>query len=152
VSRLHIKERRGVMAEISFIVYGEPKAQGRPRFKRRGNSVQTYDDPKSNEYKDTVYSVAVQNKPPELLQGPLSVVIVCLRSMTAAILKSARKTTLAEAGKIFPLTKPDVDNYAKGVKDALKGVIWRDDSQVVELTVIKRYSETPRVEITVREL
>jgi Holliday junction resolvase RusA-like endonuclease len=139
-----------ILAEISFIVYGEPVAQGRPRFARRGNFVKTYDPQKSAEYKDTVYSVAIQNRPPELLQGALAVTIGCYRSIPASF--SKRRTELAEAGEILPLTKPDVDNYAKGIKDALKGVIWRDDSQVVKLTVTKRYSKTPRVEVTVREL
>jgi Holliday junction resolvase RusA-like endonuclease len=35
------------------------------------------------------------------------------------------------------------------VKDALNSVIWKDDSQVVDLVVSKWYSETPRVEVTI---
>lgn len=41
------------------------------------------------------------------------------------------------------ITKPDVDNYVKGVKNALKSVIWKDDSQVVDLHVS---------EITIQEI
>lgn len=138
------------MQEINLIVYGEPKAQGRPRFARRGNFVSAYDDPKSAEYKDTVYSVAVENRPPEPLQSALSVKITCFRSIPAAF--SKRRQELAEAGEMYPITKPDIDNYVKGIKDALKGVMWRDDSQVVNLTAYKRYSKTPRVEISIREV
>jgi Holliday junction resolvase RusA-like endonuclease len=45
-----------------------------------------------------------------------------------------------------------VDNYLKGVKDALKGVIWKDDSQVVEVFARKRYSARPRIEVKIKEL
>ncbi|GIO33667.1 hypothetical protein J2TS6_48080 [Paenibacillus albilobatus] len=65
---------------------------------------------------------------------------------------SKRKATAAEAGELRPTTKPDVDNYLKGVKDALKGVIWKDDSQVVEVFVQKRYSSRPRIEVKIKDL
>jgi Holliday junction resolvase RusA-like endonuclease len=135
---------------ISFIVYGEPTAQGRPRFARRGNFVTTYDPKKSKEYKDTVYSVAMQHRPPQPLLGALSVSIMCYRSIPKSF--SKKKAEMAESGELLPVTKPDVDNYAKGIKDALKGVIWQDDSQVTFLSVSKRYSISPRVEISIREV
>jgi Holliday junction resolvase RusA-like endonuclease len=131
-------------------VYGEPKAQGRPRFARRGNFVTTYDPKDSKEYKDTVYSVALQHRPSQPLTGAVSVGIMCFRSIPKSF--SRKKTEMAENGEILPTTKPDVDNYAKGIKDALKGVIWQDDSQVTFLSVSKRYSVTPRVEIAIMEV
>ena len=51
--------------------------------------------------------------------------------------------------------KPDCDNLAKAVLDALNGVLWQDDSQVVELSVSKWYAagdESPRTTIDVEEL
>ena len=53
----------------------------------------------------------------------------------------------------FPITRPDVDNYAKLVLDAA-AILWRDDAQVVDLTVRKRYAvhDKPRWEITVVDL
>ena len=43
-------------------------------------------------------------------------------------------------GKLLPTKKPDVDNVAKSVLDALNGVAWLDDSQVVRLEISKSYS------------
>lgn len=62
------------------------------------------------------------------------------------------KRVLAIEGKLRPITKPDVDNYVKGIKDGLSGIIWQDDKQVVSMTVRKWYSEEPRAEITVKEV
>jgi Holliday junction resolvase RusA-like endonuclease len=53
------------------------------------------------------------------------------------------------------LTKPDLDKLTRGVGDALTGVAWRDDSQVVELITLKRYAAVdapPSVEVWVDAL
>jgi Holliday junction resolvase RusA-like endonuclease len=81
------------------------------------------------------------------LQGPLCVKIRAFMQTPQAIAKHKSKGPAAEMGDLRPLTKPDVDNFAK-VIDALNGIVWRDDSQVVELTVSKFYSSRPRLELT----
>jgi Holliday junction resolvase RusA-like endonuclease len=40
-----------------------------------------------------------------------------------------------------PTTRPDIDNYAKLVLDALNGFVWADDSQVVKIEAVKRYAK-----------
>lgn len=46
--------------------------------------------------------------------------------------------------------KPDLDNLAKNIKDALTGSLYKDDSQVFEAHLEKRYcgQEEPHVNIT----
>ena len=44
--------------------------------------------------------------------------------------------------------KPDTDNLSK-IKDALNNVAWKDDSQVYDERIIKHYSRTPRMEVTI---
>lgn len=61
------------------------------------------------------------------LKGPLLVAI------TVAV-KQPKKTTLE-----YP--KPDVDNYAKAILDALNGWLWEDDTQVVGLVIAKEWAE-----------
>ena len=63
----------------------------------------------------------------------------------------ARKNAMME-GKILPDKKPDIDNIAKAVLDALNGVAYRDDTQVVELQMRKKYSDRPRLEICIEKL
>lgn len=54
---------------------------------------------------------------------------------------------LAKKTPSFHVKKPDVDNLAYLVTNALKGILYEDDSQVYELTLSKRYSKTPGIDI-----
>ena len=54
--------------------------------------------------------------------------------------------------KIWPAKKPDSDNIAKVVLDALNGIAYHDDTQVISLTVTKAYSEEAHLSITLRTL
>lgn len=57
------------------------------------------------------------------------------------------------AGAIPHTAKPDRDNLEKSLMDALKGLAWRDDSQVFDGPVSKWYAEKdglPRVEVEIR--
>lgn len=87
----------------------------------------------------------------EQLQGAIGVSIRAFMPMPQAMAKSKAKSAAALAGTIRPLTKPDVDNFAK-VIDALNGIVWRDDNQVVDLAVSKFYSDRPRLELSAMEV
>lgn len=56
---------------------------------------------------------------------------------------------MKEKGKYRPVTRPDVDNYAKGVLDALSGIVYTDDNIIVDLHVSKHYSDEPRIEFEI---
>lgn len=49
----------------------------------------------------------------------------------------------------YAIKKPDFDKLVRTVCDALSGVIYHDDSQIVESVICKRYDDSPGVEITV---
>jgi Holliday junction resolvase RusA-like endonuclease len=132
---------------IEFTVYGEPVAQGRPRFTTINGHVKAYDPAKSRDYKQYVKLVASDHKPEKLLEGAIALHLNIYRSIPKSFSKKKQKQ--AEDGELRPTTKPDVDNFLKAIKDAMKGIIWRDDSQVVSVIVNKWYSENPRVEITI---
>jgi Holliday junction resolvase RusA-like endonuclease len=132
---------------IQFTVYGEPVAQGRPRATNVNGHIRMYDPKKSRDFKEYVKLAASEHRPEKLFEGPISLVIKVYKPTLKSF--SKKKKAAAEAGQLRPTSKPDVDNYAKSIKDALKNVIWKDDSQVVDLHISKWYSETPRVEITI---
>lgn len=133
---------------IQFTIYGEPVAQGRPRFTTQHGYVRAYDPQKSRDYKHTVRLAALDACPQRLL-GPLVMKVDIYRSIPKSWSKV--KQNHADMGLIKPTLKPDVDNYVKGIKDALNGVCYVDDSQVVVLFISKHYSKQPRVEIVIQE-
>ncbi|CUB08538.1 RusA family crossover junction endodeoxyribonuclease [Bacillus thuringiensis] len=135
---------------IKFTVLGEPVAQGRPRAGIRNGKISMRDPMKSRNFKQYVRLVASQNAPEELLEGPLFLEVKVYKPLLKKF--SKKKRLEAEQGLIRPATKPDVDNYAKGILDGLNSVLWKDDNQVVDLHVSKWYSEKPRIEVTVKEL
>jgi Holliday junction resolvase RusA-like endonuclease len=58
----------------------------------------------------------------------------------------------AIAGEIAPTVKPDFDNLQKNVFDALNGVVYRDDAQIVSSTVEKVYARKSRVHVRVEPM
>jgi Holliday junction resolvase RusA-like endonuclease len=59
---------------------------------------------------------------------------------------------LKPSAPAWPTTRPDVLKLARGVEDALTGIVWRDDSQIVVEHLVKSYGEPARVEVSVYRL
>lgn len=80
--------------------------------------------------------------------GDVEVLIKVFRLVPRSFSKT--KTRLALAGELRPVTKPDVDNYAKAALDGLSRLVYQDDAQIVRLEVEKYYADKPGMSITVR--
>ena len=52
---------------------------------------------------------------------------------------------------ISPIKKPDIDNIAKIILDALNKLAFQDDSQIIKLNIEKAYAEEPKVYIKIEE-
>jgi len=64
----------------------------------------------------------------------------------------SRRDAVRPSSPAFPVTKPDSLKLGRAVEDSLTGVVFRDDSQVVEHRIAKRWGTPPRVEVAVFEL
>lgn len=131
---------------IKFIVPGEPKAQGRPRFARMGNFVRAYDPKVSGDFKSRIAFFAKES-------GVISTDEAVTLQIDVYVKRPKARCRKSDSTIRLPCSKrPDVDNYAKAVMDALTGIAWKDDGQIQELTVRKYYHEiglSPRTEISV---
>jgi Holliday junction resolvase RusA-like endonuclease len=137
-------------AAIYFVVPGQPVGKGRPRASSRGGFVRMYTDAKTLSYEQLIAKQARYAMGHlEVLATPISMRIVALYSIPASW--SKRKKQLALSGDLIP-GKPDLDNVAKAVLDALNGVVYQDDKQVIRLVIEKSYSFEPRVEVYVHEV
>lgn len=139
-----------MMDVIAFTVPGEPVGKGRPRFVRATG--RTYTPEKTANYETLVKWEYDRTAHGRSFEGDSQ---LCMRIIAYfQPPKSAGKKRLAAMldGAERPTKKPDADNILKAVADALNGLAYRDDSQIVYAEVYKRYAELPRVEVTLWRL
>ncbi len=103
------------------------------------------------EYQEQVSDIGSDGLP--LMQGAVSLRIVFLRPRPKGHHGTGRNAgKLKESAPEWPTTKPDTLKLARAVEDALTGVIWQDDSQVVSHHLTKRWGERFSTIITISEL
>lgn len=138
------------LKEANCTIPGKPFAKQRPRASRRGRFTTVYTPKQTVDYENLVkYSYYEQNGH-LLLEGPLEVEIVGTFPTPASA--SKKQTQKMLDGEIMHTKKPDCDNMAKIVLDALNDIAYHDDSQIVDLRIKKQYGENPNVCIKMREL
>lgn len=138
-------------ATVRFTVPGQPQGKGRAKIVKIGGFSRMATPAKTVAYEGLVAHAAQQAMAGcPLLDGPVAIDLVLDCQVPASW--SQRKQRLALAGKVRPTTKPDVDNVVKAIFDGCNGVLWRDDVQVVTLSLRKVYSLTPGVSVLAREV
>lgn len=138
------------MKEVRFVVLGEPKGKGRPRFNTRTGRAFTPD--KTVNYETLVHAeyLAQCNGFRFSDDAMLDLRILAYYSIPKSGSKKMKGLKLANT--IRPTKKPDMDNVVKMIADALNQVAYKDDTQIVDCQCRKFYSERPRVEVTIREI
>lgn len=131
---------------IYLEIPGEPVAKGRPRMTRTGIA---YTPAKTMNYETLIKELFIISKQ-EMLTGELKAEITACFTIPKSA--SIKKRLDMIGGSIRPVKRPDLDNVAKAVLDALNGLAYQDDSQIVSLTVSKFYDLQPRVELTIQEV
>jgi Holliday junction resolvase RusA-like endonuclease len=110
----------------SFVVPGDPRPKERPRFHEREY---TY-TPRETQRAEHTVKVVARSAKVKPIQGPVSIEL-----------------------RFFRATKRrcDWDNLAKLVCDALNGIAWKDDSQIVDARIVKGHDAgSPRTEVVVQ--
>ena len=139
--------------DYKLIVYGDPKAQGRPRTTAKGRFATVYEDKKDRQAKATLAVIVQQKAPKELLEGPLRVDINWFFQRPKSHFGTGKNAGILKmSAPVHYTSKPDRDNLDKRVLDALTGVFWQDDAQICQGWIQKRYSDRPRTEIYITRL
>jgi Holliday junction resolvase RusA-like endonuclease len=128
----------------AFTIPGDPKGWARTR----SNNGQYFTAPEMRAYQNNIRWLAKAAGVREI-DGPVSVVVVAHYRIPASATRARRAAMLALDE--MPTKKPDIDNVVKNVLDALNGLAWKDDAQVVRLSVSKVWSDDPRTEIDVEK-
>ncbi len=135
---------------IAFTIPGNPVAKGRAKFARRGNFVTTYTPEKTVRYENLVALAAQQAMGiTPLFETGVELRVIAYMPIPASW--SMKKQRAAALGELTPISKPDLDNVVKAIKDGCNKVAWKDDSQVIDLVAKKRYG-MPRVEVAIRRI
>jgi len=135
---------------ITFKVDGDPVGKQRARYAKRGNFVQTYTPDKTRNYESLIKEAATQAMGSnEILETPVNLYLY----IRAPIPKSLPKKRLEAClnGSEKPIKKPDASNVLKSVEDAMNGVVYKDDSQIVNIHVTKVYSSVSGIDVCVKE-
>lgn len=134
---------------ITFTVFGIPQTKGSakgfalPDKNRPGKyrTIITNDNPKNKSWAQTVSSMAQQYRTEACpFEGPIRLTLIFRMPIPKSIPK--RRPS-------FMTKKPDVDKMVRSIKDALTGVLYEDDKQVVCLEAHKVYSHEPGVIVRV---
>ena len=136
---------------VTFEVPGDPHGKGRPKFARRGNFVQTYTDKKTTSYEDLVRfhaNIAMVDLAP--LESAVAVYIYIKLAVPKSY--SKKRTEACLSGLERPTKKPDWDNVAKSICDAMNGIVYMDDTQIVDAHVTKVYAANAGVDVGVKEI
>jgi Holliday junction resolvase RusA-like endonuclease len=135
---------------ITFKVDANPVGKQRARYVKRGNFVQTYTPEKTRTYETLIKDAAIEAMgASEPLETPVSLYLY----IRAPIPQSYSKKKVADCLNGFekPIKKPDASNVLKSVEDAMNGVVYKDDTQIVNIHVTKVYSSQSGIDVCVKE-
>ena len=129
-----------------LIVHTEPIPKARARTVVRGGRVMSYTPKATAEAEAQIRAEIIRQCPSysTFFDGrpPLSVKMLFVITKPPSVSKK----------RVYPVTRPDIDNYTKLVMDACNGYLWADDAQVCRMVAEKVYGQPPRVEIEVERM
>lgn len=133
---------------FTFSIPGKPCGKQRPKF----GAGRTYTPEKTVNYENLVklrFKQAYPNAEPIAAKVPIMARVTAYYPIPANTTK--KKLDDIKCGLVRPTNKPDTDNIAKICLDALNGIAYHDDAQIVRLFVEKWYSTEPHVRIEIAE-
>ena len=151
------------MSEFTAVIHQAPLGKGRPRATVQGGRARVYTPTATADWEHfaalELRAAFLDGCAPEAanyMAGPLGCEIVAVFPRTAELLRKVKAGYKYPTWRLPHAVKPDADNVAKSVLDAIeKAGIILDDKQIALLTVGKHYAmihEEPRVEVRIWSL
>ena len=132
-------------SEITFILHGLATAYARTGGKGKIRFTPQHQRTAMQSMQQ-VAAEAMDGRPP--LQGPVSLILTFVWPWPKSMTERKRRAL----GGNFRTARPDADNLAKLVADALNGICYLDDAQVCELRVRKLYGESALTRVVIEPL
>lgn len=149
-----------ISSNTTFFIPGDPAAQGRPRTRvlRLGSRsvAQIYNPHNADDWKARVEIIARDYVPRAPLLGPIRLwAIFHVRRPQSHFRRAKERFDLKPDSPVWHTSKPDGDNFAKALLDALTAVrMWADDSQVCDQRIQKVYctDDKPGCLVTIQQI
>lgn len=136
--------------ETTFSVMGEPVAKGRGKVAVIAGHATVYTPPKTRKAEETFAARAMKSAPSEPTLDALEVELTFVLSPPKSWPKW--KAEAVAEGLVPHTTRPDLDNYVKLALDALNGLFFVDDKQIIGITARKKYGLIPQTRVVLRRL
>ena len=121
---------------MRFTVDIEPIGKARPRFTKKGHAY----TPQKTKDAEALIAAAYRAAGGRCIPKGVPVELEVLARFPIPKSFSQKKRSAVLDSEILPMKKPDADNILKLAADALNGVAYEDDAQVVRMEVCKEYT------------
>ena len=136
---------------FTFTIPGKAVPQGRGRAARIHTKtgrefVKVMDESKSRNWKAYIKYLAAHEMQRSNFEGFSSISPLRMRVMVVMVRPKKPKNPH------WPIVKPDVSNIIKGIEDALNGLVYPDDSQLVEIAIRKQYGDLAETHVQICQI
>jgi len=136
------------MRRFEFSIFCEPKGKARVRFTKLGRP---YTPKDTRDYEEYIrYCFASAYPVAEPLDTPVNITVVAYLGIPKSY--SKRRVEDCFNGVEPPCKKPDIDNIAKAILDALRHVAFADDKQVILMKVVKAWHYVGHTDVVIEEV
>lgn len=139
--------------KINFIIPGPPQGKARPKVTRTKNGFShTYTPDKTVAYEELVRTRYLAATNAYRFPDGAQIKMEILATVPIPQSKSRRVKADMLEGRTRPTKKPDCDNIIKIICDALNGLAYRDDAQIVEVSIRKAYADGGEVSVMIQDI
>ena len=128
-----------------FTIPGKCQPKERPRVMKTGYTF----TPKKTVDAEAKIKLFAQNAGCTPLEGAIEIEITFAFPIPKSYSKKKRAQIVS--GELLATKRPDIDNLVKTVTDALNGVAYGDDAQIISVTANKCYDEDEQTTVVINE-
>lgn len=138
------------MDKISYEIEIHESITGKQRPRMNTRTGRAYTPTKTKSYEYLVRQMFIYKYPQFVpIEGRVKLTVIAYFELPNK--RSKKKEIQMLENIISPTKKPDWDNIGKIISDALNKFAFKDDSQISEAIIIKKYAKTPKVVVKVEE-
>ena len=141
---------------VAFTVHGVPQPAGSKRAfvtPKTGRIVVVDDAKGSRPWKNRVAAAAAEAMDGPPLSGPVELLLTFSVTRPRGHYGVGRNSDIVKpSAPVFPTVRPDITKLVRAAEDAMTGIVWKDDAQVIAQHADKRYGPSPHVTVEVLSL